>query len=92
MRWNYCLFIDDMCLRSLKTSFSLVKLTTDWHGKRAETVAEGYEDGETDDEMEEVGWMYTEVSGRTATYVHLMDACHWEVMYMRQYAGYVEDT
>lgn len=58
-RWQFFLFVDENCLRSVDLSGArspCVKLlTTDWEGDRAVTVAEGWEDGETDDVFEDVG-------------------------------------
>ncbi|KAF2441421.1 hypothetical protein P171DRAFT_523431 [Karstenula rhodostoma CBS 690.94] len=50
-------------------------LATDWRGERGITVAEGWEDGETDDGCEEVGWMHVSVYDHMGLYNRLMDRC-----------------
>ena len=95
-RWQFCLFVDETCLRSLVeadgSSGPYVKLlTTDWEGDRAETIAEGWEDGTTDDENEDVGWMYMDVDEHVETYRNFMDQYSWwEVpLYQRPYKGFI---
>jgi len=58
-RWQFCLFVDENCLRSLNESADppgphVKILNTDWKGDRSVNIAEGWEDGETDEEMEDV--------------------------------------
>jgi hypothetical protein len=89
-RWNFCLFVDDACLRSLDTSFETVKiLTTNWQQPRVATVAEGWEDGETDHEHEEVGWMYMDASAFVDMYNILDNAFYWSEWYERPASGYI---
>jgi hypothetical protein len=62
-RWNFCLFVDQTCLQDLDAGdayrdVSIMLLTTKWQEDRVAKVAEGWADGETDEPMEEVGWMY----------------------------------
>lgn len=91
-RWNFCLFVDEACLRSLTGSGSeAVKiLTTDWQEDRVDTVAEGWEDGETDED-EEVGWLYIDPREYVDVYDRLDDAYDWDEFYQTPYEGYVED-
>ncbi|KAF2703705.1 hypothetical protein K504DRAFT_463429 [Pleomassaria siparia CBS 279.74] len=94
-RWNFCLFVDDACLRSLDESIrfgaSVIKiLTTDWPEDRVAAVAEGWEDGETDEEWEDVGWMYISVYEYVDVYNRLDDAFRWHDFYERPYKGYVD--
>jgi hypothetical protein len=94
-RWIYCLFVDEACIRSLKDPADSrgprVKiLTTDWRGERTSTVAEGWEDGETDDECEEVGWMYMSVYDYMELYNCLMYGYWWEEIYQRAHKGRFE--
>ncbi|PVI08692.1 hypothetical protein DM02DRAFT_608053 [Periconia macrospinosa] len=90
-RWQFCLFVDETCLRSVDLSSPrspCVKLlTTDWEGDRAVTVAEGWEDGETDDVFEDVGWMYMDVDDFVVRYRDLMDPCEWNEVYLRPQKG-----
>lgn len=65
-RYEFCLFVDDMCLESLvhrSHHGPVVKvLNKDWGNltpeERVYTIHPDYHDGATDDEFEEVGWMY----------------------------------
>lgn len=93
-RWLFCLFVDEICLRSLDgaNEYPHVKLlNVDWAGDRAVNVAEGWEDGETDDENADVGWMYMDVTEHVESYRNFMDPCSWwEVpLYQRPYKGFI---
>jgi hypothetical protein len=94
-RWNFCLFVDETCLRSLDSSRPYASptikiLTTDWTNDRVAVVAEGWEDGETDHEFEEVGWMYVDAQDYVEWYNRLDSAFEWSDFYERPYKGYVE--
>jgi valyl-tRNA synthetase len=90
-RYNFCLFIDEICLESLDyMSMPVVKVLCRFSGVRGEnereyTVYPGYEDGETEEEEEEedVGWMYREVVDYCGIYVRLMEATDWYEEYVR---------
>ncbi|KAF2467384.1 uncharacterized protein BDR25DRAFT_159915, partial [Lindgomyces ingoldianus] len=87
-RWNFCLFVDEACLRSLDASimrgFPVIKiLTTDWQEDRVAAVAEGWEDGETNENWEEVGWMYMGVMEYIDMYNRLDNAFEWLDWYER---------
>jgi hypothetical protein len=95
-RWQFCLFVDENCLRSLDASADqpgphVKLLNTDWKGDRSVNIAEGWEDGETDDETEDVGWMYMDVLEHVEAYRDLMDSyTWWEMpMYERPYVGFI---
>jgi hypothetical protein len=98
-RWIFCLFVDEDCLRSLeKSTFSCVKiLTTDWVKVEGEeedpvTVAWDHEwdGGETNNDQEDVGWMYMDVADYVPSYSQLTDGHFWDTLYSRPYKGYVE--
>ncbi|KAF2130128.1 hypothetical protein P153DRAFT_385365 [Dothidotthia symphoricarpi CBS 119687] len=94
-RWNFCLFVDESSLRSLDASIGsgspVIKiLTTDWQEDRVAVVAEDWEDGETDEDWEEVGWMYMDVREYVDMYNRLDNAFDWRDFYQRPYKGYVD--
>jgi hypothetical protein len=87
-RWCFCIFVDDICLRSLNHAggHPVVKMVNlRFPGGRCENIAEGWEDGETDDPREDVGWMYTYAYSYEAWYQLLWDNSEWddEVWYLR---------
>ncbi|KAL2837238.1 hypothetical protein BJY01DRAFT_221173 [Aspergillus pseudoustus] len=88
-RYNFCLFVDDICLESLDhMSCPVVKVLCRFSGARGPDerdyiVHPEYEDGETDDEEENVGWMYTSVVDDCETYVRLVEANDWYDEYCR---------
>jgi hypothetical protein len=88
-RWSFCLLVDDSCLRSLNRAdgFSPVVKMVNLRFPRGkcESIAEGWEDGETDDPQEDVGWMYTYAHSYEAWYQVLSDPSNWddEVWYLR---------
>ncbi|CAI6301158.1 unnamed protein product [Periconia digitata] len=94
-RWQFCLFVDDNCLRSLDHPDLIMGpyvkiLTTDWKGDRTTTTAEGWEDGETDNEHEDVGWMYMEAIDCIEMYRNLIDPSSWtDPYYSRPYKGFI---
>lgn len=86
-RWNFCLFVDETCLRSLDCSKShgaAVKIVNlHFDDGRCENIAEGWEDGETDDPCEEAGWMYTFVSEYVEWYDRLVYDDWYDPWYRR---------
>ncbi|KAL4873058.1 hypothetical protein BDV12DRAFT_182681 [Aspergillus spectabilis] len=88
-RYNFCLFVDEICLESLDyMSMPVVKVLCRFSGVRGEnereyTVYPGYEDGETEEEEEDVGWMYRAVVNYCGIYVRLMEATDWYEEYVR---------
>jgi hypothetical protein len=96
-RWKYCLFVDSGCLRSMSefvgTGLPYVKLlNTDWEGHSTVSVAEDWEDGESDNEHEDVGWMYMAAHGHVDMYSILMRDGGWESQYERPYKGFIDDS
>ena len=86
-RWCFCLFVDDTCLRSLghepEPGFPfrpVVKIVNLRYSRgRCENIAEGWEDGETDDPQEDVGWFYMNASSYKSFYELLEeDSTNWE--------------
>ncbi|KAF2997909.1 hypothetical protein E8E13_004611 [Curvularia kusanoi] len=93
-RWSFCLFVDDTCLRSLNHKSdedaiigAVVRIVNLRYNKgRCENIAEGWEDGETDDLLENVGWMYMPARRHEDCYEMLAeDPAIWdgEPWYMR---------
>jgi hypothetical protein len=88
-RWCFCLLVDDICLRSLNRPDghgAVVKIVNlRYHKGRCESIEEGWEDGETDDLSEDVGWMYVDAYSHKAWYNVLSDSSNWddEVWYWR---------
>jgi len=58
-------------------------VTTDGQYERCAVVAEGWDDGESDDETEEVGWMYMEVSKYVQACNGLENSYGWMGIYQR---------
>jgi hypothetical protein len=97
-RWIFCLFVDEDCLRSLeKSTFECVKiLTTNWVREEGEeedpiTVAWDHEwdGGETNNDQEDVGWMYMDVTSYVPYYSHLTNSSSWDTIYSRPYKSYI---
>ena len=59
-RWNFCLFLDENCVRYQDRNVEppVKSVYTNWQDGIVATVAEEREDGKTDNECEEVEWMY----------------------------------
>jgi hypothetical protein len=81
-RWNFCLFVDQTCLRSLDAGdaawdISIKILTTNWTDDRFATIADGWEDGETVEPREEVGWMYVNGFEYVRWYNQLVGESAW---------------
>ncbi|EGE01158.1 hypothetical protein TEQG_00210 [Trichophyton equinum CBS 127.97] len=87
--YNYCLFVDDLCLESVEhMETPVVKLLGKHFGARDPedrdyTIHPDYEDGETDMEEEDVGWMYLKVDGYAEMYNALEEDEWWYELYRR---------
>ncbi|KAM5451182.1 hypothetical protein MaudCBS49596_003887 [Microsporum audouinii] len=88
-QYNFCLFVDDICLESLKhMTWPVVKLLHKLDGarepgNRGYTVYPGWEDGESDCAEEAVGWMYIRVMECMDMYEMFMDPDAWHNVYCR---------
>jgi hypothetical protein len=87
-RWNFCLFVDQTCLRDLDAgnaawNLCIMLLTTNWQEDRFAKVAKGWADGETDELMEEVGWMHINVIEYVRWYSLLVAGSGWMTFYQR---------
>jgi hypothetical protein len=103
-RWRYCIFVDQDCLRSLEGGSeepelkdpALKLLSADWDREEAgvptEEFTTDWDGGETDDDHEDVGWMYFDMTDYAAKYTQLTSAFGWEEYYERPQKGYVEAT
>jgi hypothetical protein len=103
-RWQYCIFIDQDCLRSLEKGPvepelkepALKILTTDWKWDGEESPTEefvtmNWDGGQTDEEGEEVGWMYMDMLEYVDVYERLLSSVFaWHEYYERPYKGYVD--
>jgi hypothetical protein len=97
-RWIFCLFVDEDCLRSLENpSSECVKiLTTNWVGEEGEeedpitvTWDHEWDGGETNNDQEDVGWMYMDVTNYVPYYSHLTNSYFWDTIYSRPFKGYI---
>ncbi|OQD84860.1 hypothetical protein PENANT_c011G08235 [Penicillium antarcticum] len=92
-RWNFCLFVDDFCLDALEHIDSIngpvVKILSKQWGnlspeERKYQIHPDWHDGETDDELEMVGWMYIPTCECVWWYDLLEDqTAHWDGFYLR---------
>ncbi|KAJ5523810.1 hypothetical protein N7494_010460 [Penicillium frequentans] len=92
-RYNFCLFVDDFCLDSLEffensSSGPVVKiLSKPWGNltlqEREYKIHPEWHDGETDDEFEMVGWMYTPIHSYVRWFDTLEVPSNWEAFYVR---------
>ncbi|GIC86850.1 uncharacterized protein Aud_003226 [Aspergillus udagawae] len=88
-RYNFCLFVDDICIESLdEMSCPVVKLLWGQWGplkphERNYAVHPEYEDGETDEDDEDVGWTYMSVDDYMGYYDHLNEYDWWYNFYAR---------
>ncbi|KAJ5603316.1 hypothetical protein N7537_006272 [Penicillium hordei] len=92
-RYNFCLFVDDFCLESLelfKDSHCgpVVKiLSMPWGNltpqEREYKIHPEWHDGETDDELEMVGWMYITLHSYVWWFDILEVPSNWEEFYVR---------
>ena len=89
-RYNYCLFVDDICLESMDypgVDSPVVKiLDKDWGPlsleERDYTVYAPFHDGVTEHGEEDVGWMYLPVLNYLWMY-DCLTTCEWFSLYMR---------
>lgn len=88
-RWNFCLFVDDICLESLDHMFfPVVKLLYKQWGRlepheRTYEVHPSWEDGVTDIDEEDVGWMYMDICSYVDEYARLEPYWAWYDEYLR---------
>ncbi|KOS43014.1 hypothetical protein ACN38_g6088 [Penicillium nordicum] len=92
-RYNFCLFVDDFCLESLelfKNSLCgpVVKILSKPWGNLTPQEREykkhpEWHDGETDDELEMVGWMYIPIHSHVQWFDTLEVPSNWEAFYVR---------
>ncbi|KAJ6177373.1 hypothetical protein N7485_004287 [Penicillium canescens] len=92
-RYNFCLFVDDFCLESIKyindPNFDpMVKvLSGSWGNltprEREYQIHPDWHDGETDDEFEMVGWMYIPMETYVWWYDALEEPADWDRHYLR---------
>ncbi|KAK2598096.1 hypothetical protein QQS21_005807 [Conoideocrella luteorostrata] len=97
-RYEYCLFVDDLCLESVDypgINSPVVKLLCkQWESPfhppdRNYTIPAPFHDGVTDHEEEDVGWMYMPLQ----EYLHkydLLGKCDWDDQYVRP--PYIDGT
>ncbi|OAL43792.1 hypothetical protein IQ07DRAFT_287872 [Pyrenochaeta sp. DS3sAY3a] len=97
-RWQYCLFVDEDCLRSLSHSSQspTVKfLTTNWEpestGAPTETFTHDWIGGATDSGTEDVGWMFLDVDSIVHAYDRCIDPYNWDIFYERPYKSWLDD-
>ncbi|KAF9888673.1 hypothetical protein FE257_008431 [Aspergillus nanangensis] len=95
-RYNFCLFVDELCLESLREMRSpVVKLLWKQWGQlqeheRTYSVNPEWHDGSTDEEEEDVGWMYMSVSDYVEWYERLHEPEYWYGAYARPPTMYGE--
>jgi valyl-tRNA synthetase len=88
-RYNFCLFVDDICIESLdEMRYPVVKLLWGQWGplkphERNYVIHPEYEDGETDEDDEDVGWTYMSVDDYMRYYNHLNEYDWWYNFYAR---------
>lgn len=102
-RWQYCIFVDADCLRSLDMSSDFKYqdpafkiLTTDFKQSEEPVVTEEFttdwDGGETDNDHEDVGWQYMKMSDYVQTYdSSIADPWSWEHFYQRPEKSWVDD-
>lgn len=91
-RYNFCLLVDDVCLESLaKMSSPVVKLVKkhwvpdeqDLGEKEGEGDNPGWEEGVTNNEFEDMGWMYIYISDYMDIQNSLYEGDNWADDYIR---------
>ncbi|KKZ59919.1 hypothetical protein EMCG_05305 [[Emmonsia] crescens] len=88
-RYNFCLFVDDISLESIKhmTEPVIKLLCREWGPlpaqEREYTVHPDFEDGKTADENEDVGWRYIDVLSCFEFYDKLHGSGKWALHYAR---------
>ncbi|KAJ5564121.1 hypothetical protein N7513_000363 [Penicillium frequentans] len=93
LNYDFCLFVDDFCLDSLELfedslSGPIVKcLSKPWGNltlqERNYKIHPEWHDGETDDELEMVGWIYLPIHSYVGWYDTLEEPSNWEAFYLR---------
>lgn len=78
-RWKYCIFVDQDSLRSVEKGPEDLEL-------------KDQDGGETDNDDEEVGWMYMDMKDYIAVYDRLTSPFAWQEHYERPYKSYVESS
>ncbi|KAK2791559.1 hypothetical protein FQN52_004748 [Onygenales sp. PD_12] len=103
-RYNFCVFVDDICLESQEhmTEPVIKILKREWEPSTPEPVEEeeegkersqlqlhlDWEDGKTENEKEDVGWMYIPVLSTVGHYDILHDPAKWKENYYRPPGNY----
>ncbi|RMJ20770.1 hypothetical protein PHISP_08360 [Aspergillus sp. HF37] len=88
-RWNFCVFVDDICLESLDhMTLPVVKLLYKQWGplephERNYKVHPWWEDGTTEIDEEDVGWMYIDICSYVDSYNRLDESWKWHDEYLR---------
>ncbi|KNG44684.1 hypothetical protein DDE82_008795 [Stemphylium lycopersici] len=93
-RYNFCWMVDDICLESLeKMTLPVVKLVEGGWAPENEQDEEAEEDeddekldwegGETNNEFEDVGWMYVNVCKYINVQNQLLEDNYWPEFYVR---------
>ncbi|EQL34429.1 hypothetical protein BDFG_03776 [Blastomyces dermatitidis ATCC 26199] len=89
-RYNFCLFVDDICLESLNhMGLPVVKILRRDFGhlepeKRWYTIYPGFEDGRTAEHYQDVGWMYMDVLSYPEFYAYFSkEHTYWYDQYSR---------
>jgi hypothetical protein len=87
-RWNFCIFVDEDCLRSLDAKFPAVKiLARNWEKEEEE------ESEDEDEDQEDIGWMYMDgamLPSYVGMYSLFTDLYAWHDFYQRPSKGYVD--
>ncbi|PGH07490.1 hypothetical protein GX51_01791 [Blastomyces parvus] len=92
-RYNFCLFVDDISLESIKhmTEPVIKVLCREWGPlpaqERGYAIHPNFEDGKTADEKEDVGWMYIYVLSCFEFYDKLHGPGKWAFHYQRPSYG-----
>jgi hypothetical protein len=76
-QWQFFVFVDEECLRSLETSYGALDpmlkiLTTDWNGSELD---------DTIDEYDDLEWMKIDASDYMPVYANLVTPCLWHEYY-----------
>lgn len=81
-RFNFALFVDDICIESLEhMKFPMVKLLDKQWGhlspeERNYEIHPDWHDGTTNMDEEDIGWIYMS----TCNYVDFYDKCEWSYL------------
>lgn len=88
-QWNFCVFVDDICLESLDhMTFPVVKVLYKQWGplephERDYKIHPWWEDGVTEIDEEDVGWMYIDICSYVDLYNRLDESWKWHDVYLR---------